>query len=86
MCVCSVHISGEEGEEVIIKEGVKDGGRSEKKGGLLSLHFVFGHVSDWYFLWLKEGGEGGGGGGGGLLSLYTAGMHMIHIWIRKCDN
>ena len=47
MCVVySVHVSGEEGEEVIIKEGVKDGGRLEKKGG--GLHFAFGHVSDWY--------------------------------------
>ena len=77
MCVQCTHLwRGGRGSD---KEGVKDGGRSEKKGGLLSLHFVFGHVSDWYFLWLKEGG-------GGLLSLYTAGMHMIHIWIRKCDN
>ena len=32
-----------------------------KEGGLLLLHFVFGHVSDWYYLWLKERGEGGGG-------------------------
>ena len=41
------------------EEGVKDGGRLEKKGGLLLLHFAFGNVSDWYFLWLKERGGGG---------------------------
>ena len=67
--MCSVHISGEEGEEEIIKEGVKDGGRLEKKGG--GLHFVFGHVSDWYFDPLVEGR--------GATISYRMDVHMNYI-------
>ena len=72
VCVVYTPLERREGEEVIRREGVKDaiGGRLEKKWVLLLLHFVLGCVSDWYFLWLKEGGPG--------YYLYTElmGMHM----------
>ena len=51
-------------------KGVKDGGRSEGKGGGdIATSFSLGHVSDWFSL-LVEGKEYGKAGGS--LQLYTA--------------